>query len=565
MSLLMDALRRAEEEKKQQEINADDTRETSTVEVDAVPDPGAATSAVTVQAQVAGPEDVTMQIEAQALQESPEETSAQLEMEPLDTPDDGDTSRSMSLPDELELAPIDEGVLDAAGVALDDTDTYEQVADSTGATTRGGARTASDQTSTLPSTRAVQTDLEAYFDHSQSMEIPQDDHDITSDNTLEEVASHTVVGAQTIFTAGERPRSRRIFVAAACIAVLIVVGIGVLGLFYAQQTPEPRYMPSPSVADGVEREVARELPVVPLEPRVADVATGLARIDTQTLPAVASIDEPVDSPFIEDQTDAAPLTDQAAIEATSTPTEATALTGPTDSPSAPASFASAPLPPEIEEVPATTAPTVGVSAGELRISRSHKPAGVDETIRLAYDAFISDDLVAAEAAYGQALASNPDRRDALLGMGAIAVRKGDLAHAYRNYANVLKRFPEDPIASAALFSLTGSRGEATAARLRMLLDTHADQPIIHFALGNWYARRGRWGDAQLAYFDAVRLEGDNPDYAFNLAVSLDRMGQSAAALDYYQKSLSLADSNGGNFNPANVLQRISKLSDANAP
>ena len=179
----MDALRRAEEKKKQQEINADDTRETSTVEVDAVPDAGADTSAVTVQAQVAGPEDVTMQIEAQALQESPEETPAQLEMEPLNTPDDGDTSRSMSLPDELELAPIDEGVLDAAGVGLDDTDTYEQVADSTGATTRGGARTASDQTSTLPSTRAVQTDLEAYFDHSQSMEIPQDDHDITSDNT----------------------------------------------------------------------------------------------------------------------------------------------------------------------------------------------------------------------------------------------------------------------------------------------------------------------------------------------------------------------------------------------
>ena len=560
---------RAEEEKKQQEINADDTRETSTVEVDAVPDPGADTSAVTVQAQVAGPEDVTMQIETQALQEATEETPAQLEMEPLDTPDDGDTSRSMSLPDELELAPIDEGVLDAAGVGLDDTDTYEQVADSTGATTRGGTRTASDQTSTLPSTRAVQTDLEAYFDHSQSMEIPQDDHDITSDNTLEEVASHTVVGAQTIFAAGERPRSRRIFVAAACIAVLIVVGIGVLGLFYAQQTPEPRYMPSPSVADGVEREVARELPVVPLEPRIAGVATGLARIDTQTAPAVAGIDESVDSPFIEDRSDAAPLTAQVAIEATvedtATPTETTAPTGQTDSPSAPASFASAPLPPKIEHMPATTAPTVGVSAGELRISRSHKPAGVDETIRLPYDAFISDDLVAAEAAYGQALASNPDRRDALLGMGAIAVRKGDRAHAYRNYANVLKRFPEDPIASAALFSLTGSRGEATAARLRMLLDTHADQPFIHFALGNWYARRGRWGDAQLAYFDAVRFKGDNPDYAFNLAVSLDRMGQSAAVLDYYQKSLSLADSNGGNFNPANVLQRISKLSDANAP
>ena len=327
-------------------------------------------------------------------------------------------------------------------------------------------------------------------------------------------------------------------------------------------------MPSPGVADGVERDVARELPVVPLAPRVADVATGLVRIDTQTPPLNGSEDVPVESPYIADRPDAAPLTADLGVAATTDLPIDAAPTDPTELPSlpGPASMAAAPAQPAIPQAPATTPePTVGVSAGELRISRSRKPAGVDDDIRRAYDAFISDDLVAAEAAYGQALASNPDRRDALLGMGAIALRNGDLAHAYRNYAAVLKRFPEDPIANAALFSLTGSEGEATAARLRMLLDTHADMPVIHFAVGNWYARKGRWGDAQLAYFDAVRLQGDNPDYNYNLAVSLDRMGQSASALGYYQKSLSLADTSGGNFNPANVLQRIGNLSNTNAP
>ena len=488
MSLLMDALRRAEEEKKQQEAQADDAPVTPPLEEEAAPDPGADTSAVTVQASVAGPEDVTMQIEGAAVEEAHEQTHTQLEIEPLAPEDDGDTSRSMELSDELQLEPIDQGVLDAAGVGLDDTDSYEQVTDATGATTRGGARATSDQASTLPSTRAVQNDLEAYFDHSQSMEIPHEEDDVAADNTLEEVASHTLVGAQTIFAAGERPRSRRIFIAAAFIAVFIVLGIGVLGVFYARQTPAPRYMPSPGVADGVEREVARELPVVPLEPRVADVATGLVRLDTQTPPATESEDIPVESPYIADRPDAAPLTADFGVEATpelsadAMPTDTTELP---PSPE-PASFAAVPA------QPATThEPSVGVSAGELRISRSRKPAGVDDDIRRAYDALISDDLVAAEAAYGEALASNPDRRDALLGMGAIALRKGDLAHAYRNYAAVLKRFPEDPFASAALFSLTGSEGEATAARLRMLLDTHADMLVIHFALGNWYARRGR--------------------------------------------------------------------------
>ncbi len=573
MSLLMDALRRAEEEKKQQEVRADDAPETPPVEEQAIPDAGVDTSAVTVQSPVAGPEDVTMQIEQTALQETselstedlPEEAPAQLEMEPLDTPDDGDSSRSMELGDDLQLEPIDENVLDEASIGRDDTDTYEQISDSTGATTRGGMRATSDQTSTLPSTRAVQNDLEAYFDHSQSMELPRDVGDDTADNTLEDVASHTVVGAQTVFAAGERPRSRRIFIAAAFIAVFIVLGIGVVGVFYAQQTPEARYMPSPDVASGVERDVARELPVVPLEPRVVDAAsTSLVRIDTQPPPATTDVDVP-DAPLIEDRHDAVPMTTDAVIDIPETATD-TAETAAIDLPPEPAleTVAAVTPAPELLQTP-TAAPIFGISAGEFSISRSRKPAGVDENVRRAYDAFVNDDMDAAEAAYREALDTNPDQRDALLGLGAIAVLNGDLEHGYRHYALVLKRYPGDPIASAALFSLTGSKGEATAARLRLLLDRHADQPVVHFALGNWYAHRGRWGDAQLAYFDAVRLAGDNPDYNYNLAVSLDRMGQSGAALGYYQKSLSLADASGGNFNPANVRQRIGNLSNTNAP
>ena len=70
----MDALRRAEEEKKQQEAQADDAPETPSLEEEAALDPGADTNAVTVQSTVAGPEDVTMQIEGAALEESSEET-----------------------------------------------------------------------------------------------------------------------------------------------------------------------------------------------------------------------------------------------------------------------------------------------------------------------------------------------------------------------------------------------------------------------------------------------------------------------------------------------------------
>ena len=121
------------------------------------------------------------------------------------------------------------------------------------------------------------------------------------------------------------------------------------------------------------------------------------------------------------------------------------------------------------------------------------------------------------------------------------------------------------MASAALFSLTAGEGRIGAARLRVLVDQAGDQPYIHFALGSWYARQQRWGDAQQAYFEAFRRDAGNADYAYNLAVSLDRMGQAKAALEYYQKALGLADTGSAAFNPAEVLARIQSLAPAATP
>ena len=46
-----------------------------------------------------------------------------------------------------------------------------------------------------------------------------------------------------------------------------------------------------------------------------------------------------------------------------------------------------------------------------------------------------------------------------------------------------------------------------------------------------------WPDAQQAYFRAYSSVPDNADYAFNLAVGLDRLSQRKLALSYYQRAL----------------------------
>jgi tetratricopeptide (TPR) repeat protein len=95
---------------------------------------------------------------------------------------------------------------------------------------------------------------------------------------------------------------------------------------------------------------------------------------------------------------------------------------------------------------------------------------------------------------------------------------------------VLESDPGDVTAQAALINLRGG-GDAgqSESRLKTLLAGQPDSPALHFALGNLYARQGRWSEAQQAYFQAYALEPDNADYLFNVAVSLDHLRQNKLA------------------------------------
>jgi uncharacterized protein HemY len=86
-----------------------------------------------------------------------------------------------------------------------------------------------------------------------------------------------------------------------------------------------------------------------------------------------------------------------------------------------------------------------------------------------------------------------------------------------------------------------------------------EQPSLYFTLGRLYATQARWAEAQQAFFDAYRLDSANPDYAYNLAVSLDRLEQVQSALDYYNVALGLATGTPAGFDPSAVTERIQTL------
>lgn len=205
-------------------------------------------------------------------------------------------------------------------------------------------------------------------------------------------------------------------------------------------------------------------------------------------------------------------------------------------------------------VPREASPTPPKQAVQISVSREPAP------LEAAWAALQSGALARAETLYRGVLDSEPGQVDAQLGLAVIAQVRGDDAAARRGFARVLESVPDHPRAWAGLAELASEADAGTIeSRLRQLLADRASAPL-HFALGNLLARQQRWSDAQGEYFAAASLEPQAADYAFNVAVALERLDKPAAALPWYDKALAMAARGRAvRFDTAAVRARVSQL------
>lgn len=180
----------------------------------------------------------------------------------------------------------------------------------------------------------------------------------------------------------------------------------------------------------------------------------------------------------------------------------------------------------------------------------------------AYEAYQKNDFQTALNIYRKVLTQDTGNRNALLGIAIIAHRNQQPEIARQYYKKLLELNPKDSQAVAGLMALqTQASSSQDESRLKLLIDQEPQAAHLHYALGNLYVNQGRWNEAQSAFFNAYHYDSDNPDYAYNLAVSLDQLEQGQAALQYYRLALQLAQGKSVNFSFSEVAQRVQQLSN----
>ena len=173
---------------------------------------------------------------------------------------------------------------------------------------------------------------------------------------------------------------------------------------------------------------------------------------------------------------------------------------------------------------------------------------------------LGNDLLQAERVYTRVLKQRPKQLDALLGLANIESQRGFSSSARELYEKVLRIDETNSIAQIGLLQTYGQQGAISRQQvLEELITKYENNPEAHLALGHTLAEQSNWKAAQSSYFKAFSLNPNNTVYAYNLAVSLDRLEQYQAAIRYYKKTLSLNKQASTPLNLERVMNRLIEL------
>jgi Tfp pilus assembly protein PilF len=199
------------------------------------------------------------------------------------------------------------------------------------------------------------------------------------------------------------------------------------------------------------------------------------------------------------------------------------------------------------------------NSSTLKIISSNKIRQKDLWLREAYDAYKSGNDSLAMTRYNQVLEVDPGNRNALLARAAINVQNNNVNAAIKDYQTLLLHNPKDSLAMTSLITVANYSPLDTESQLKLMIRDEPNSPYLNFALANAYGAQNRWQEAQGYYFKALENNPGDPNYAYNMAVSLEHIAQPVAAIAYYQRALDNINNGVATFSREVVSQRIETL------
>ena len=212
-----------------------------------------------------------------------------------------------------------------------------------------------------------------------------------------------------------------------------------------------------------------------------------------------------------------------------------------------------------DATPAANAAAADDSASTLQISSSERIEEKHVWLREAYAAYQAGDDELAMELYNKVLGIDPVNRNALLARAAIHVHNNNNGDAIADYQKLLLANPKDSLALTSLITVANYSPRETETQLKLMIRDDPESPYLNFALANAYGAQDRWLEAQGHYYTALQNNPGDPNYAYNLAVSLEHISKPRAAMAYYQRALDNLGNGLATFSKDVVDQRLEVL------
>jgi len=203
--------------------------------------------------------------------------------------------------------------------------------------------------------------------------------------------------------------------------------------------------------------------------------------------------------------------------------------------------------------------SVSAATNSIRIISKSTIVAKDRWLHEAYAAYQRGDDQLALAKYSAVLDVDPDNRNALLARAAISIQNNRIAEAIRDYRRILLANPKDSLAMSSMIAVANYSPEQSETQLKLMIRDEPDSHYLNFTLGNIFGAQNRWQEAQKKYFAALENNPDDPNYAYNLAVSLEHIAKPKVAIAYYELALNNYTRGLATFNRDVVDARLEML------